>query len=422
MSEVKTIVGLLTLAPATMKTVSGESCRHVLLESEIGNVIREAGMHAVSGGDPYPEEDRIATSCSLARRHVHTLMDFDPACTIIHVSLCPDAGDVLACVRYLERELKCPPRLVLFANPSVSDGATTSALDARAALMRAGYYAPLVLGGLNDKPTVKALLGEVHFQEARQQARPGIIDLVERLKRQKHVIWGGLPDRTLYDAPDPDELMRVLGCNLEAHPIEELLERVSALSGDGSSCDPRVQKATESGAPSIADAAMSFAAHDLMIAHEASTASVTGSPDGLAWTESILMQSSHPGLPPRDRLPCMRDADVHLAITAWMTDHMSGPEFTTVRIRNDDWQLDFGESPVMEGDVSLSRLHRTRSGYELAAIHGSIVLEDGIARLSTSAEVERLPSARWIIAKGHRVAPAVEFTQSVGIGFSLIGH
>ena len=68
MSEVKTIVGLLTLAPASMKTASGESCRHVLLESEIGNVIREAGMHAVSGGDPYPEEDRIATSCSLARR------------------------------------------------------------------------------------------------------------------------------------------------------------------------------------------------------------------------------------------------------------------------------------------------------------------------------------------------------------------
>ncbi len=421
MSHEKTVVGLLTLAPAAMKTASGESCRHVLLESELGNVLRDAGMHVVSGGDPYPEEDRIATSCSLARRHVHTLMDFDPSCTIIHLSLCPTAGDVVACVRYLERELRCPPRIVLFANPTVSDQSTTSAIDARAALTRVGYFAPLVLGTMNDDMTVKALLSEVAFQGERQSARPRIIDLVERLKRQKHVIWGGFPDRVLYDAPDPDELMRVFGCNLEARPIEELLLAASTLHDEGSPDDPRVQKAMESGAPSLADAAMSFAVHDLMIAHEASTASVATCPEPLAWTESILMQSSHPGLPPRDRLACMRDADVHLSLTAWITDHINGAEYTTVRLRDETWQLDFGHSQPMAGEVSLGRLHRTPGGYELAAIHGNVGIENGIAHLTTTASIESLPSARWVLAGGHRAAPTVEFAQSVGINYRLLG-
>lgn len=394
-------VGLLTLAPAETKAASGESCRSILKEAEIANAIREKGFQVVSGGDPYPEEDRIATSCSLARRHVHTLMDFDPACTIIHLSLGPSAGDVVSCVRYLQRELRAHPRIVLYAD-------TTGALDTRAALIRAGFWAPLVLGDLSQPDVVEALCEGVRFQAVRHKIVAISKELVERSKRQKHLIWGGLPERTLYDAPDPDELMRCFGFNLEARPVDELLSRAAAL-GEGK--DTRVLKTLDCGAPDPTAAAMSFAAHDLMIEHEASSSSVAGSDTQLAWAESILLADSHPGLSSRDRMPFIRDADVHLSLTAWLMDRLTGQAVQCAHLVDDNWTLNVGHAPAPIHDASLVRLLRTPRSYCLRVIEGVM---DG-KTFQSDTQMHDLPSSRWILVPTHIAPQVVEFAQASGI-------
>ena len=430
-------VGTLSLTLPERRLDSGDDKRLGLVEAEIGNGLREAGFTVVGGGDPYPEEDRLAGESSMMRRHCHTLMDFSVASVVLNVTAGARGGDVVECLRYLERELKHPVRFTLYADTARVPSADRFVLAASAALRRSGYDHDVVRGATGD--VGDELARRVRFHLARRNAASRTIDVIARLKRQKLLVVGPGFDRTLYETVDVDRLLQTYGVNLDAMPLADVFERQREIlgdndPGDGASPPPPDSRvvAAERRHPFVSREQMAtfYALLDLLREREAAAVALPGRDPRFTATHRFLGSPRDATGQRQEIVPAADFADVFVLLTRLMVTLGSDDVTSAVeimRVTDGHIEVDVSRGPQelrRLGPVTLARLVGSRTGDALHVLegHARVVRADG--RVFVDAPVAddfpiTWPAPTAALCADHHAAFFVELAERLGIGHSM---
>ena len=307
------------------KLTAGGPRDAVRREQRLLALLRSSGLTAVSGGGPYPEEDRLATSSSMVRTHVHTLLDARARALVLDVTEGARGADVVEAVRYLERELKAPARFLLLADTGADAPAAPALLQCSAALDRMGLQHEALLGSLEVEELRKDLLAELAFLMERADARPRVVEAGRRFAKEKLVVFGPGGSRSTGEWLDADSLMSAFGVGVEPLRRDLLDERMALIAcAEGVVADPRLQRAlhrlpaalrTEE--ETLRDLCFFFATTDILREREATCAvfceDVREPPArGLAW----LADEEGPDGAAKDPLPAAAKGDFLTALSA----------------------------------------------------------------------------------------------------------
>ena len=468
----KTVVGIYSLTSPEGELRSGDERSVIVREAELAEALRARGVEVVPGGAPYPEEDRVAASSSMARRHAHTLMDFDPATVIVSTAAAPRAGDVIEGLRYLERELKGPLRLILHGDERIASvWERTAALAG--AMRRHGYAFHLRIGNPLDPAFVDSLMPIIAFHAARREARSRADAAIAKLKRKKIVFFGTMLDRSDHDTFDPDLWYRVFGVSVEARSFSAVEARVfEMLYGEGGEevVDPRVVAALRRQKPLLA-APSTFAERalqrqltlyqataDILAEMEAGAAvlnlggrDVSPRPSAnlvAAW----LSDRVAPGGDPKDALPAVPGPDPDGALTGLLIHLVAAAPVASLRVvglegRRQTWRADamppsFFDAgtevdPVagtLRGDISvghvatLARLARRGSRYTLATLEATTLASRADSPFDLAFDVTAdadeflglWPGSKASVIVGAHAAALVETAHRLGLGYDAV--
>jgi L-fucose isomerase-like protein len=468
----KIVVGIYSLTSPARKLDSGDDRAILLRESDLAEALRARGFEVIPGGAPYPEEDRVAASSSMARRHAHTLMDFAPASVILNLAPGPRPGDVLEALRYLERELKAPLRLVLFADVREPDWAATLAAVG-GLLRRTGYAHARAAGDPRDAAFVDRVAATVRFHAARHAAAKAAAETIHRLKKQKVLLIGPTLDRTIGESFDSEQLLDVLGPSVEVRPFAEVEQRTfDLLYGDRTTevLDPRVVAGVERMKGRLDESGRRFEKalerqlalyHGIWdVVHESESTAVAlnltsrrSIPDPTMWMSAALLASPvGPGGRPKDVIPCAPLADPHAALAQMLVHLLTGlpSGFVTLRgaherrtqwharalnpaLLDDAYTIDpehgrfVGGVPI-DAPFTLVSLWRDRRRYVLSALEGVSAAParaaDGVSvAIDTAVDAADVfahwPGAHAVLCQGHHAAALVETAHRLDLGFDV---
>lgn len=347
-------IGILSLAPPEAELRSGVDKTILLYECDLAEALREKGYHVIPGGAPYAEEDRIATSAEMARRHAHTLMDFGPSAVVVNVTAGPRTAELLEAVRYLERELKAPLRLIIYADES-RFGARAAALAAAGSLREYGFPFSLVVGSPRDVAVIDRIAAIAIFHTRAFLAQGAVHAVVQRLKRRRFVSYGPLFDRSSADSFDPELWYERYGIGFDARSFVEIEERAFRLlyGDDGDEIlDQRIRAALATLRPTLTEnrpslertlarhLAIYFAIEDDVRESEGTFAAMhlprrAISPEPSAWIVAAWLSSDHgPAGLPKDITPAVPTAEPHSALAALVLREIAALPVGYVEIRD----------------------------------------------------------------------------------------
>ena len=402
-------VGVLTIGAEGQRIDSGASREAVFRENELLALVRDLGFSAVPGGAPFPEEERIATTSPMIRHHVHTLMDAHVACTIVNVTEGARGSEVVAGVSYLERELKRPSRLLVYADRNGNEAAVRSWLAVRAALERQRMPYLDVFGEPRDDATRERLRVLLTHLISGARTRDAVLRAALHFKKQKLLVFGPAGSRLTHEMPDPVALARDLGVELAGESLLAVAERQQALAGpDGTSRDLRVRALAEHDHASSEDAVRYHAILDLIREHDA-TAAVLPEVPGFEKVARWLSDDHGPDGEPKDCIPAATGGEHLLAVSQLTLSLLASDVSHTLRwIGKDSGRVRArGLSTDWTGEMTLLRWVRSGRSY---AMH---VAEGIAAPVATGHEIEgpnldSWPAPSAAVVSGRRAGTLAE--------------
>lgn len=431
-------VGVLTLG--ARESGEGDHREPARRELALLGALRRLGHEPVSGGLPYTEEDRVARSPSMVRRHVHTLVEHGTAAVVLDVTADPGSQDVAAAVRYLQRELQGPARLVVRADASAVPYTLPRLLQAGRVLHDLGVPADLEAGGVEAAEHLASLDRALAFCARRASAGPAAQDAGRRLCKQRVLLVGPGTRGLAGLAP---ALTETLGVALEGLRRTRLDRRASEILGGAgapeTATDPRLAAAsrclegTEPPGGWAAALATYLAATDLARELDAG-ALVLDELTGLEPVAGWCSDATGPDRRPKDVLPLSPAGDLEVLLTQVVLHLLDGGPAGATSL------LD----PPPEGGLLLEARSTppslrpgprgrpaTLACWEAAA--GRCVLHALELELRPDAPEGRLvaalpggdpklppnwPGPRAALARGHRAAELVELACRLGTGVS----
>ena len=449
-------VGILSLVPESARLRSGGSRDSLRREEHLARFLRESGRTVIPGGAPYAEEDRLASSPALMRTHVHTLMESRVRAVILNVSEGPDAALATACVRYLERELDAPCRILLHADVA-APGAASALLDVSGALRTSGFPHTNHIGSPDDPRFRQSVIEAVAFNEARHACRGKALETAHGLKKQRLLVVGTALNERNGMAADPEALMRGFGIGVAGLEFSALRTRGTALLGEGGQAlDNRVEAGIRELLPRLADdtdaergllrraVADCHALHDLAresgatcVALDARGRGFAGlatalandviGPDGLAKDILPTDPAGDPDNAVAQLVLVMATGEPAASATILAVDgehvRLGGPG-ATLPSRSEAWTIREAEargSATLDQDVTLARLTRRDGRWSLHAWEG-ITATGGDLTVRLRGPLDFLatwPAGRAAVAAGRQAAVLGDLAHQLGIGWSV---
>jgi len=435
-SEVQ--VGVLSFGLPGQGIGSGTPREAIFRENELLAVLGRLGHEALAGGLPFPEEDRLATTPSLQRAHLHTLLEARVAVFVLNLSEGARAEDVVATLRYLKGWQEAPCRLLLYGDVTAPRHPLPALLGCGGALDREGLLAPILMGRPREEAFARALDRALAFNLARHGAWPQVALFKKSLPKERLLCLGPEGSPELLEHLEDAALREVFGVTRLGLPLTSLARRVEQILGPGDPLEPqdprvagalvRLQEAgllpeAPSGGPLLLG--RYFALLDLMREREATFVTLPAHDPHPADDQvaTWLSDAVGPDGRTKDMLPAAPQGDAFLALSQLCLARLTGRPAFGVRLQSWDKEglLLSGLGGIPAGPATLARLVARGKAFSLHILEADVASSPEGGRLVLAGPPLDWPAPTAALVAGRAGALCAELASSLGQRFCLHG-